>query len=93
VLIPESSDKRYKLFFAAVFGSLPATGPLADVSDIYLKSLGGKRDSIKPADVPRLFENRYLYPLRAAMHELNTYRNSWEGDSKLFWMDLTHHST
>jgi hypothetical protein len=40
VVIPESKDKSFNLFFAAVFGFLPKAGELSDVANIYLKALG-----------------------------------------------------
>lgn len=89
VIIPSSTDKKYNLLFAATFGFLPETGPLAGVSDIYLKALGGKRTAIKPVEFPNLLNQKYYYPLRATFHELDTFRNSWSIDSKLFFMDET----
>ena len=62
---------------------------MAGVSDIYLKALGGKRTGIKPVEFPNLLNQKYYYPLRATCHELDTFRNSWSIDSKLFFMDET----
>jgi hypothetical protein len=62
---------------------------LAGVSDIYLKALGGKRTAIKPVEFPNLLNQKYYYPLRATFQELDTFRNSWSIDSKLFFMDET----
>jgi hypothetical protein len=87
VVIPSSTDKKFNLLFAATFGFLPESGPLADVSNIYLKALDGKRTAFKPVEFPKLFSQTYYYPLRATNHELDTFRNSWSIDSKLFFMD------
>ena len=87
VVIPSSTEKRFKLLFAATFGFLPESGPLADVSSIYLKALEGKRTAIKAVEFPKLFSHKFYYPLRATHHELVTFGNSWEIDSKLFYMD------
>jgi hypothetical protein len=89
VVIPSPTEKRFRLLFAATFGSLPDSGPLADVSDIFLKALEGKRTVIKAVEFPELFGRKYYYPLHATNHELDTFRNSWEIDSKLFYMDET----
>ncbi|HZQ20281.1 MAG TPA: hypothetical protein VFA90_16325 [Terriglobales bacterium] len=89
VVIPSPSEKRFRLLFAATFGFLPESGPLADVSDIFLKALEGKRTVIKAVEFPKLFDRKYYYPLHATNHELDTFRNSWEIDSKLFYMDET----
>jgi hypothetical protein len=75
------------LLFAATFGFLPESSPPADVSNIYLKALDGKRTAFKPVEFPKLFSQRYYYPPRATNHELDTFRNSWSIDSKLFFMD------
>jgi hypothetical protein len=87
VVLPECSDPKYKLFFAAVFGSLPETGPTADVSDVYLKALDGKRETVKPDAFPDLFNQKYIYPHRLSCHKLETIKNSYSIDSKLFYMD------
>lgn len=87
VVIPISTEECYKLFLAATFGSLPESGRLGEVANIYLKSLEGKRETIKPADFPRLYGSKYLFPLRVTTHKLETSPNSWSTDAKLFWMD------
>jgi len=87
VLIPSSTEKRFGLLFAAAFGSLPESGALSDVADIYLKALDGERKAVNAADFPQLFDQKNLYPLRATLHELETFRNSWSIDSKLFYLD------
>ena len=87
VIIPSSTDERYKLLFAATFGFLPESGPLAGVSDVFLGALDGKRTGIKPVEFPKLLNGKYFYPLRATHHELDTFTNSWSIDSKLFYMD------
>jgi hypothetical protein len=87
VIIPSSVEKKYNLLFAATFGFLPEAGPLADVSKVYAKALGAKRTGIKPVEFPKLFSRRYLYPLRMTRHKLDTFRNSWSIDSKLFYMN------
>src|SRR5215469_14998320 len=89
VVIPSSTLKRFSLFFSATFGFLPESGPLGDVANIYLKALDGKRIAIKPVEFPRFLDRKYLYPLRATHHKLDTFRNSWSIDSKLFYMDET----
>jgi hypothetical protein len=89
VVIPSPTEKRFRLLFAATFGFLPESGPLADVSDIFLKALDGKRTTIKAVEFPKLLGHKYYYPLQATNHELDTFRNSWEIDSKLFYMDET----
>lgn len=87
VIIPSSKDPRYKLLFAAMFGSLPKSGTPSDVTDIYLKALDGKTKAIDPIEFPSLINQKYVYPLRVTSHELDTKRNSWSIDSKLFYMD------
>ena len=87
VIIPSPQEKRFKLLFAATFGFLPESGPLADVSDIFVKALDAKPLKTKAVDFPKLFNRKYFYPLHATHHELDTFRNSWEIDSKLFYMD------
>jgi hypothetical protein len=87
VIIPSAMDKRFDLLFAATFGFLPESGTLADVSNIYLKALEGKRIAIKAVEFPKLLNQNYYYPLRATHHELDTFRTSWSIDSKLFYMD------
>jgi len=57
---------------------MPESGPMADVSNIYLKALNGKRTAIKAVEFPKLFGHKYYYPLRATHHELDTFRNSWD---------------
>ena len=44
VVIPSPTEKRFRLLFAATFGSLPESGPLADVSDILPESFGGEKN-------------------------------------------------
>jgi hypothetical protein len=87
VIIPSAMEKRFDLLFAATFGFLPESGPLADVSKIYMKALEGKRTTIKAVEFPKLFNQKYYYPLRATHHELDAFGNSWSIDSKLFYMD------
>lgn len=87
VVIPSSSNSRYAMLYAALFGSLPEEGPTADCSVHFLKALDGKRQSFAPADYPRLFDRKYLCPLSVAAHTLETRRNSWSMDSKLYYMD------
>ena len=89
VVIPSPTEKRFRLLFAATFGFLPESGPLADVSDIFLKALEGKRTVINAVEFPKLFGRKNYYPLHATNHELDTFRNNWEIDSKLFYMDET----
>lgn len=40
-----------------------------------------------PQNTPLFFDQKYLYPLRVAAHELDTRRNSWYIDSKLYYMN------
>jgi hypothetical protein len=87
VIISSSSDPHYTLLFAAAFGYLPKVGALSDVADVYLAALDGKRKEIDPVDFPSLYEQKCLYPLRLTANELDTKRNSWSIDSKLFYMD------
>jgi hypothetical protein len=89
VMIPCPSESRFKLLFSATFGFLPESGPLADVSEIFLQALDGKRTATEPSEFPKLFDYKYLYPLRATRYELQTFQNSWDLDSKLFYMDET----
>jgi hypothetical protein len=87
VLIPSSTENKYDLLFAAAFGFLPESGVLADVADVYINALDGKRTAVNAIDFPQLFDQKNLYPLRATRHRLNTFRNSWSIDSKLFYLD------
>jgi len=63
VVIPSPTEKRFGLMFAATFGFLPESGPLADVSDIFLNALEGKRMAIKAVEFPKLFGRKYYYSL------------------------------
>lgn len=87
VVIPTSSDARYTPVYAALFGSLPEKGPVGDCAVHFLKALDGKRKSFAAADYTKLLGHKYLYPLRVAAHGLETRRNSWSIDSKLYYMD------
>jgi hypothetical protein len=87
VVIPASSNCRYALVYAALFGSLPEEGPVADCSVHFLEALDGKREFFAPADYPKLLDHNYIYPLTVAAHGLETKRNSWSIDSKLYYMD------
>ena len=60
VVIPSCTDQRFNLLLAATFGHLPESGPLADVSDVYLKALDGKRVKVKPVEFPKFFSQKYL---------------------------------
>jgi hypothetical protein len=56
VIIPSATEKRFDLLFAATFGFLPESGPLADVSNIYLKALEGHWNRCEVAgfaEIPR----------------------------------------
>ena len=87
VVIPSSSDSRYALVYGALFGSLPDGGPVGDCADHFLEDLDGTRQSFAPADYPKLFDRKYLYPLKVAAYGLETRPNSWNIDSKLYYMD------
>jgi hypothetical protein len=52
VVIPVCTNDRYSLLFAATFGYLPESGELADVADIYLNALDGKRVHPQQAEDP-----------------------------------------
>jgi hypothetical protein len=86
-VIPSCSDPHYNLLFAAHFGALPETGPVGDCAVHFLKALDGKRKAFAPEEYPTLLNQRYLYPLRVAGHELETRSNSWSIDSKLYYMN------
>ena len=87
VVIPVSSDPRYKLFFAAAFGHLPEDGPLEDIEAVYKGALDGKREQVDPVDFAALFKSDVLFPLRATAHELDTTQNSWSIGSHMFYID------
>ena len=53
------------------------------------EALDGKSEIIKSVDFPRLFEPKYVFPLRVTRHGLETFINSWSIDSKLFYMGAT----
>lgn len=53
-VIPSCSDPHYDLLFAALFGVLPETGPIADCAVHFLKALDGKRQTFTPAEYPTL---------------------------------------
>ena len=89
VIVPSCTDKRYSLLFAATYGSLPEKGELSDIAEVYLKALEGERKSFKPSDYPKLYDQKYLHPLRVTTHRLETFRNSWALDAHLFFMDET----
>ncbi len=87
VVVPVSSDPRYKLFFAAAFGCFPEDGPMKDIEGFYTRALDGKRDEISPASFPDLFKPEVVFPLRATVHELDTTRNGWSLGSHMFYID------
>jgi hypothetical protein len=87
VVIPVSTDPRYKLFFAAAFGRFPQDGLSKDVEGFYLGALDGKREELPPASFPDLFKTDVVFPLRATVHELETTRNSWSMGSHMFYID------
>ncbi len=60
-----------------MYGSLPEKGELSDIAEVYLKALEGERKSFKPSDYPKLYDQKYLHPLRVTTHRLETFRNSW----------------
>src|SRR5262249_13855516 len=62
-IIPSCSDPGYDLLFAALFGTLPEIGPVADCSVHFLKALGGKRRSFEPGEYTTLLKRQYLLPL------------------------------
>jgi hypothetical protein len=86
-VVPSCSDTRYDLLFAALFGVLPESGPAGDCAVHYLKALDGKRKAYGPEEYPTLLQQKYLYPFRVANHQLESRRNSWSIDSKLYYMD------
>jgi hypothetical protein len=43
-----------------MFGTLPGKGPLEEVTDIYLKALGGKRETFAPVDFPKILNRDNL---------------------------------
>lgn len=88
VVIPSCKDKRFNLLFAAMFGSLPEKGELAETASIYLHALDGKRKSYEPTEYPEIFQ-KSLFPIRVTRHKLETYRNSHSWESHLFYMDET----
>ena len=87
VVIPASKNKRFELFFAAVFGFLPPIGDLKDVTNFYLKLLEGKQQVVDPTDFPRFFDDKYLYPLRLTAYELETQHESHAVDGRMFYIE------
>ena len=45
-----------------MFGTLPGKGPLEEVTDIYLKALGGKRETFAPVDFPKILNRDNQFP-------------------------------
>jgi hypothetical protein len=86
-VLPVCTERSYDLLFAAIFGALPETGPIADCADHFVKALEGKRKAFLPEEYPKLLSRKYLYPLNLAGLELETRSNSWSIDSKLYYMD------
>lgn len=89
VVIPASRTKRFDLFFAAVFGSIPDTPELKPISDKYLGTLNGRRELFAPVDFPKLFNERYVYPIRVTINGTQTRRQNHMLDAKMFYMDET----
>lgn len=89
VVIPASEVKRFELFFAAVFGHIPETPGLKPVADMYLGALNGKRETFSPVDFPKLFHQKYVYPVRLAINGTQTRRQNFMLDAKMFYMDET----
>jgi len=87
VLIPHSSDSRFAVLFAAMFGEFPTTGNLADCLEDYKAALDGKDESVTPTEFPRLFDGAFLFPLRVCRHQLSTRHLGWTPDAMLFYMD------
>lgn len=87
VVIPHSSDRRYELLFAALFGDFPTSGALTDCVGHYKDALEAKDETVAPTDFPRLFHQKYLYPFRVGRHELISTRSDWSRDPMLFYMD------
>ncbi len=88
VVIPSCKDGRFDLLFAAMFGSLPEKGELADTSRMFIDALDGKRRVYEPTEYPEIFQTT-LFPIRVTRHKLETYRNSHNWESHLFYMDAT----
>ena len=87
VIEPQSKDKRYELFFASIFGQLPATGSLAECRRDFREALDGKEQIVEPAEFHKLFSPNNLYPLRVGRYELATYNRGYRPDPILFYMD------
>jgi len=87
VVIPQCSDARFELLFAAMFGEFPTTGNFADCVEDYKTALDGKDESVAPVEFPRLFGDAYLFPLRVGRHQLSTRHPGWTPDPMLFYMD------
>ena len=87
VVIPHSSDPRFELLFAASFGEFPTNGTLRDCIEHYKGALDGKDETFAPADLPRLFHEEYLFPLRVGAHGLTTSPQGWDPDPMLYYMD------
>lgn len=87
VIIPGCKDRRFSLLFAAMYGSLPTSGELSEVAQVYTDALDGKRKKYGPVAFWEIFNPDRLFPLRVTRHKLETFRNSYSWQSYLFYMD------
>jgi hypothetical protein len=89
VVIPACKTKRFDLFFAAAFGHIPDTPELKPLADMYLGALNGKRELFAPVEFPKLFNQKYVYPIRVTIDGTQTRRQNYMLDAKMFYMDET----
>ena len=87
VIIPSCNDSKYALLFAAMFGTLPEKGPLSDVAKVYIDALDGKRTSFDPLDYVKVFDRKYLYPLRVTAERLRTHRCGGYREPQILFLD------
>lgn len=86
-LIASSKARRFELFFAAVFGSIPDTTEFKTIADTYLGTLDGKREAFEPVDFPRLFEPQYVHPLNVGTNETRVHSQNQIFDARMFYLD------
>ena len=67
IVIPVSTDPRYKLLLCSRLGQFPEDGLLKDVEGFYLGALDGKREELQPASFPDLFKTDVVFPLRVTV--------------------------
>jgi hypothetical protein len=87
VVEPRSTDKRYGLLFAAIFGEFPTSGVLGECKTHFREALDAKEKEVEPDVFPELLTGRSIYPLGVGAYKLVPRSRGWSPDPALFYMD------